>query len=295
MVNTFAQLEDICTEKNKTIYEVAQNEAANQNDTTIEHIREFTKKSLQAMQEAISTGIKSSELSQSGMCGADCRKVQDTFSKTQPVFGKLFEKILTYSLATAEENIRMGKIVACPTAGSCGILPSVLISIGEEYEKTEEELINALITAGEIGKIIATKVSLAGAVAGCQAECGAASAMSAAAACQLLGGSVGQILNAATLALKNILGLTCDPVAGLVEVPCVKRNTFMGVHAITAAQLALCGVESKIPPDEVVEAMEQTGLLMSPTLKESSQAGLATTPTALKIKQQVFGMVIPRI
>ena len=117
--------------------------------------------------------------------------------------------------------------------------------------------------------------------------------MSAAAACQLLGGSVGQILNAATLALKNILGLTCDPVAGLVEVPCVKRNTFMGVHAITAAQLALCGVESKIPPDEVVEAMEQTGLLMSPTLKESSQAGLATTPTALKIKQQVFGMVIP--
>ena len=132
MVNTFAQLERICTENNKKIFEVSQEEAALQHDTTVDYIREFSKKSLHAMQEAISTGIKSSELSQSGMCGADCKKVQDTFSKTKPVFGKLFEKILTYSLATAEENIRMGKIVACPTAGSCGILPSVLISIGED-------------------------------------------------------------------------------------------------------------------------------------------------------------------
>ena len=287
MINTFAQLEAECQEQE--IYEIAQINTSIEHDISVEQVREFAKNTLFAMKDAISVGIKSDELSLSKMCGTDCKRVQNYFKSTASVFGKLFEKILIYSLATAEENIRMGKIVACPTAGSCGILPSVIISIGEEYNKTDEQMVNALITAGEIGRIIATKVSLAGAVAGCQAECGAAAAMSAGAATQLLGGDVHQILNASALALKNILGLTCDPVAGLVEVPCVKRNCFMGVHAMTACQLALCGVQTKIPPDEVVEAMEQTGLLMSPTLKESSQAGLATTETGLKIKKQVFG------
>ena len=164
-----------------------------------------------------------------------------------------------------------------------------MISVAEEYNHSEREQLNALITAGEIGRIISAKVSLAGAVAGCQAECGAASAMSAAAVCQLRGGNVSQVLNASALAMKNLLGLTCDPVAGLVEVPCVKRNPFLAVHAITAAELALSGVESKIPLDEVIDAMEQTGVLMSPTLKESSQAGLATTKTGLEVQRQVFG------
>ena len=205
------------------------------------------------------------------------------------MFGSTFEKILEYALATSEENIRMGKIVACPTAGSCGILPAGLAAVSEDYNHSEREQINALITAGEIGRIISAKVSLAGAVAGCQAECGVASAMSAAAVCQLQGGNVSQVLNAAALALKNILGLTCDPVAGLVEVPCVKRNPFLAVHAITAVELALADIKSKIPFDEVVDAMEQTGALMSPTLKESSQAGLATTKTALEVQKKVFG------
>ena len=161
--------------------------------------------------------------------------------------------------------------------------------MSEDFDHSEREQINALITAGEVGRIIAAKVSLAGAVGGCQAECGAAAAMSAAAICQLQGGNVSQILNAAALALKNILGLTCDPVAGLVEVPCVKRNPFMAVHSVTAAELALADIKSQIPIDEVVDAMEQTGALMSPTLKESSQAGLATTKTALEVQKRVFG------
>lgn len=288
-INTFEQLFDICISNNKKIYEVAQENMAQDADISEENVRTFAMKSLFAMKDAIQTGMSSKELSMSGMCGQDCHRVQNYYKSQRPMFGPLFEKVVEYALATSEENIRMGKIVACPTAGSCGILPAALIAVSEEFNHSEREQLNALITAGEIGRIISSKVSLAGAVAGCQAECGAASAMAAAAICQLRGGSVSQVLNASALAMKNLLGLTCDPVAGLVEVPCVKRNPFLAVHAITAAELALSGVESKIPLDEVIDAMEQTGALMSPTLKESSQAGLATTKTGLKIKKQVFG------
>lgn len=288
-INTFEQMKDACLSLNKQIYEIAQENMASEADITVDEVRAFVNKSLFAMKEAIQTGMASKELSMSGMCGQDCYHVQQRYKSERSMFGPLFEKIIEYALATSEENIRMGKIVACPTAGSCGILPAALISVSEEYNHSEREQLNALITAGEIGRIISAKVSLAGAVAGCQAECGVASAMSAGAVCQLRGGNVSQILNSAALAMKNLLGLTCDPVAGLVEVPCVKRNPFLAVHAITAAELALAGVESKIPIDEVIDAMEQTGALMSPTLKESSQAGLATTNTGIAVRKQVFG------
>lgn len=288
-INTFEQLHEICISQNKKIYEIAQENMAQQADMTVEEVRTFANRSLFAMKEAIQTGLASKELSLSGMCGQDCNRVQKKFKSEGAIFGKTFEKIITYALATSEENIRMGKITACPTAGSCGIVPSALIAVSEDYDYSEKMQIDALITAGEIGRIISNKVSLAGAVAGCQAECGAASAMSAAAICQLRGGNVSQILNACALAMKNLLGLTCDPVAGLVEVPCVKRNPFMAIHSIAAAELALANVESKIPPDEVIDAMEQTGALMSPTLKESSQAGLAATKTGLEIQKRVFG------
>lgn len=288
-INTFEQLKEACISRNKQIYEIAQENMAMESDMTVELVRTFAAKSLYAMKEAIQSGMASKELSMSGMCGQDCFKVQKRYKSERAMFGSVFEKIIEYALATSEENIRMGKIVACPTAGSCGILPAALVAVSEEFNHSEREQLNALITAGEIGRIISIKVALAGAVAGCQAECGVASAMSAAAVCQMRGGNVSQILNATALALKNLLGLTCDPVAGLVEVPCVKRNPFLAVHSITAVELALSGVESKIPIDELIDAMEQTGALMSPTLKESSQAGLATTKTALEVQKQVFG------
>ncbi len=288
-INTFEQLKEACISRNKQIYEIAQENMAMESDMTVELVRTFAAKSLYAMKEAIQSGMASKELSMSGMCGQDCFKVQKRYKSERAMFGSVFEKIIEYALATSEENIRMGKIVACPTAGSCGILPAALVAVSEEFNHSEREQLNALITAGEIGRIISIKVALAGAVAGCQAECGVASAMGAAAVCQMRGGNVSQILNATALALKNLLGLTCDPVAGLVEVPCVKRNPFLAVHSITAVELALSGVESKIPIDEVIDAMEQTGALMSPTLKESSQAGLATTKTALEVQKQVFG------
>lgn len=288
-INTFEQLFEVCLSQNKKIYEVAQENMAKEADISVEQVRNFVNRSLYAMKDAIQTGMASKELSMSGMCGQDCHKVQQRFHSQRAMLGPLFEKVIEYALATSEENIRMGKIVACPTAGSCGILPAGLIAVSQEFNHSEREQLNALITAGEIGRIISAKVSLAGAVAGCQAECGVASAMCAAAICQLRGGTISQILNASALALKNLLGLTCDPVAGLVEVPCVKRNPFLAIHAITAVELALSGVESKIPIDEVIDAMEHTGALMSPTLKESSQAGLATTKTGLEIQKQVFG------
>lgn len=288
-INTFEQLRDACNSMNKKIYEIAQENMAQDADISVEQVRCFANRSLYAMKDAIQTGMASKELSMSGMCGQDCHKIQQRYTKEHSILGPVFEKIIEYALATSEENIRMGKIVACPTAGSCGILPANLVAVSEEFNHSEREQLNALITAGEIGRIISNKVALAGAVAGCQAECGVASAMSAAAICQLRGGNISQILNATALALKNLLGLTCDPVAGLVEVPCVKRNPFLAVHSITAVELALAGVESKIPLDEVIDAMEQTGALMSPTLKESSQAGLATTKTGLQIQKQVFG------
>lgn len=288
-INTFEQLKEACISRNKQIYEIAQENMAMESDMAVELVRTFAAKSLYAMKEAIQSGMASKELSMSGMCGQDCFKVQKRYKSERAMFGSVFEKIIEYALATSEENIRMGKIVACPTAGSCGILPATLVAVSEEFNHSEREQLNALITAGEIGRIISIKVALAGAVAGCQAECGVASAMSAAAVCQMRGGNVSQILNATALALKNLLGLTCDPVAGLVEVPCVKRNPFLAVHSITAVELALSGVESKIPIDEVIDAMEQTGALMSPTLKESSQAGLATTKTAIEVQKQVFG------
>ncbi len=287
-INTFEQLLTECTSQGKRIWQVAQAYESEWCEVPINKMRQVATSSLKAMKEAIRSGLNSTEMSMSGMCGDDCNKLQKRFALRPAIFGKTFEKILTYSLATSEENIRMGKIVACPTAGSCGIVPAVITAISEEYNISEERQVNALITAGEIGRIISARVPLAGAVAGCQAECGAAAAMAAGAVTQLLGGEPRQVLNAVALTLKNILGLTCDPVCGLVEVPCVKRNPFMAVMAITACELAISGVESKIPVDEVVDAMEQTGQLMSPALKESSMGGLARTKTAVKLQSDLF-------
>ncbi len=283
-ISTFEELENVC--QDLSIYEAAQLREAETAEISVQEFRAKVKRSLDAMKEAIRNGLNSKEMSISGMCGDDCQRLQNRYKKEQSLLGKTFEKITTYALATIEENLRMGKIVACPTAGSCAIVPSVLIGVSEELNTSEEEQINALITAGEIGRIISNKVALAGAVAGCQAECGVASAMSAAALTQMRGGSVKEILNAAALAMKNLLGLTCDPVCGLVEIPCVKRNPFLAIHAVTASELALAGIESKIPIDEVIDALEQTGKLMSPLLKESSQGGLAKTKTALKLEKE---------
>lgn len=274
--------------ENKPIYQIALEEENNISDDAIDVIRLRVLENLIAMKETIKTGLSSNEKAISGWCGDDCQKLSEKYKKNGAVFGKVFEKITKYALATAEENLRMGRIVACPTAGSCGIVPSVIVAVSEERNISETEQVNGLLTAGIIGLIVSNKVQLAGAVAGCQAECGVASAMAAGALTQMLGGTTSEIINAAALALKNILGLTCDPVCGLVEVPCIKRNAFLAVHAVTASELALCGVKSKIPIDEIVDTLRITGQLMSPLLKETSQGGLAKTKTAIELEKKLF-------
>ena len=285
---SFEELINRCNTENKKIYEIALEEESFIQDENFDVIKIKTLETLLAMKEAVKNGLKSTEKSISEWCGDDCEKLQKRYNGTGSIFGKTFEKITTYALATAEENLRMGRIVACPTAGSCGIVPSVIIAVAEEKKIPEIEQINGLMTAGLIGLIISNKVQLAGAVAGCQAECGVASAMAAAALTQMLGGNILEILQATALALKNILGLTCDPVCGLVEVPCIKRNAFLAIHAVTASELALCGVESKIPLDEIVDTLKITGQLMSPLLKETSQGGLAKTKTAIELEKKLF-------
>lgn len=286
-INTFEKLLHACTQENKKIYEIMQEKEAFDFETSVENVRAKTLKNINVMKEAIVSGLTSKELSFSGLCGDDTAKLKEKYKNSPALFGHLYEKITTYALATMEENLRMNKIVACPTAGSCGIVPAVIIALAQEKLISEEEEINALITAGTVGYVISSKIAMAGAVAGCQAECGVACAMSAAAAVQILGGNEKQIVNASVLALKNLLGLTCDPVGGLVEIPCVKRNVFLAVQAITATELALADVESKIPADEVVDAMVQTGQLMSPLLKETSLGGLATTKSGILISKEL--------
>jgi len=288
-IDTFRQLYYFCKDNNKDIYEAAIDYEVSQGEFSEDQIRLQAKKSLDAMKKAISEGLKSSEPSPSGLSGDDCNKLQKRYSKENSILGKTAEKIMTYALATSEQNLRMGIIVACPTAGSCGIVPAVLVACAEDFKVSEEDQINALITAGEVGKLVSNKMALAGAVGGCQAECGVASAMAAAALTQMRGGNIKQIINSVALALKNIMGLTCDPVCGLVEIPCVKRNPFLAIHAVTASELAMADIISKIPVDEVVDAMEQTGKLMSPLLKESSQGGLAKTKTALILEKNFRG------
>lgn len=285
---SFNDLIEKCNRENKAIYEVALEEEKVLTDENLDVIRIRVLENLIAMKEAIKTGLTSQEKAVSGWCGDDCVKLTERFKNKSSLFGKVFEKITTYALATAEENLRMGRIVACPTAGSCGIVPSVIVAVSEEKNIPETEQVNGLLTAGIVGLIVSNKVQLAGAVAGCQAECGVASAMAAAALTQMLSGTTLEIINAAALALKNILGLTCDPVCGLVEVPCIKRNAFLAIHAVTASELALCGVESKIPIDEIVDTLKITGQLMSPLLKETSQGGLAKTKTALELEKKLF-------
>ncbi|MBR3890248.1 L-serine ammonia-lyase, iron-sulfur-dependent, subunit alpha [bacterium] len=287
-ISTFKELREACINENKTIWELTLEEDSQHSEMGIDEIRANVLRHIEVMRETIKTGMTSTEKSISDWCGDDCVRLIKRYKNKKALFGKLFEKIITYALSTSEENLRMGRIVACPTAGSCGIVPSVLVAFSEENNLSEDEQVNFLITAGKVGSIISNKVQLAGAVAGCQAECGVAAAMCAGGLAQAMGGNIDEILNAIALAMKNLLGLSCDPVCGLVEVPCIKRNPILAIHAVTATELALAGIESKIPVDEVIDAMRQTGQLMSPMLKESSLAGLATTKTALELKAKIF-------
>lgn len=205
------------------------------------------------------------------------------------VCGSFINLVMARALSGSETNAAMGKICAAPTAGSCGILPSVLISVGERYRLEKEEILRGLLTASGIGAIIMQNATVSGAEGGCQAECGAAAAMAAAAAVQMAGGSPKASAHAVSLALMNCMGLVCDPVAGLVQMPCAQRNASQAVNALLSADLALAGMESVIPADEVVDAMYRVGKMLPLQLRETAQGGIAATPTGKKLARQIFG------
>lgn len=238
------------------------------------------------MKESLKKGIETPQKSYSGLTRGSAHILQNI---GVPIIGDtFFHKAVQYSLAIAEVNACRGKIVSYPTAGSCGIIPGVLLAYSETHSIPGEILRRAFIIASLFGIIIGKKVHLAGAEAGCQAECGAASSMAAAGLASIMSSEPELTIHAAALALKNSLGLVCDPVAGLVEVPCVKRNAFHASHAITAAFLALNGVQSIIPFDEIISAMKSIGQQLPSTLKESAQGGLAKTPTGLKYQESLL-------
>ena len=223
--------------------------------------------------------------SHSGLSGGNGLKMKNYADKC--LCGDFIGQVMSEAISVAESNACMKCIVAAPTAGSCGVLPAVLIPFVKKYNTDEDTIIKALYTSAVFGQIIAERAFIAGAAGGCQAEIGTASAMAAAMLVYLRGGSGVQSANAMAFALKRLLGLVCDPVAGLVEVPCVKRNVIGAVNAVTSADMAMAGIESVIPPDEVIDAMRAVGLSMPETLRETGKGGLAATPTGIKIAENM--------
>ena len=229
--------------------------------------------------------------SASGLVGTDGEKMRLAREKEMLLCGSFIGKVMEKALKMGESNACMKRIVAAPTAGSCGVVPAVFLTLQEERGFSEKQMVEALYVAAGIGGVIASRAFLAGAAGGCQAEIGSASAMAAGGAAYLMGGGAEQIAHAAALALKNLLGLACDPVAGLVEVPCVKRNVMGAVNALTSADMVAAGITSRIPPDEVIDAMRSIGRSMNEDIRETGKGGLAGTPTGVAIKERMAGKI----
>ncbi|BEU87891.1 L-serine ammonia-lyase, iron-sulfur-dependent, subunit alpha [Selenomonas sp. TAMA-11512] len=241
----------------------------------------------EVMKSSIRYGIENEKKSISGLTGGDAKKLYT--GKGTGYLGEAAHRAAAYAVGINEVSASMGRVVACPTAGSCGIVPAALYAAAETKQIDDETIVKALFTAAGIGMIIAQNASISGAEGGCQAECGTAAGMAAASLVELAGGTPEMSGNACALAIKNLLGLACDPVAGLVEVPCVKRNGFIAVEAMLAADMALMGVRSFIPVDEVIDAMYRIGKSLPKTLRETAKGGLATTPTALAAAKMIYG------
>ena len=284
-----AELIQICKENHITLSEYAVAREMEDKGLSREQLISHMKKTLEVMREAATLGREKEVYSLSGLIGGDAYKLQQYLQSGKSLMGSATIKAMAMALSSSEVNGSMGKIVACPTAGSCGILPAALLTAGEELGKTDDELVMALFAASAVGMIIGMNATFAGAEGGCQAECGSAAGMAAAAIVELMGGTPEMSLNAAAIVFKNILGLVCDPVAGLVEIPCAKRNASGAVSALTTADLVMAGVASKIPFDDALSAMYTVGRGLPKELRETGLGGVAITPTGLKYKEQVFG------
>ena len=256
---------------------------AEESGTSEQMVREAMLRNLLDMESAVKEGLKPDLRSVSGLTGGQASRLYTRFAKGDSLSGGLLGRAITYALATAECNACMGRIVAAPTAGSCGILPGLLLSYKEENNTSQEALVDALLVASAIGISIATQATISGAEGGCQAECGAAAAMAAGALCALEGGNNEMCMHAAAFALMNMLGLVCDPVEGLVEVPCVFRNVGACGIAVTAAVIVLSGIRCPLEPDEVILAMKDVGEALPLALRETGDGGCAACRTVHRL------------
>lgn len=276
---------DLCKEQDKKIWEVVLQADMDESGASGEQVFEKMRFMYRAMQEA-DQSYEANLKSQSGMVGGDGEKMRQYNATGKNLCSEYSSLAMEKALKMGESNACMKRIVAAPTAGSCGVILAVLLSYEENKNAEEDELVKALFVASGIGKVVAENASIAGAFGGCQAEIGTASSMAAGALAYLQGADNEQIMQAATFALKNMLGLACDPVGGLVEVPCVKRNVAGVVNAISSAQLALAGITSVIAPDDTIDSMRRIGNDLPSCLKETSKGGLAVTESAKRIMEQ---------
>ena len=281
------ELLDLCEENQLPISEVMRQRECLLGETPRDAVDHRMAKAWEIMRASATQPLKKPIKSMGGLIGGEAKKLETHYNKKKNICGDVLQKAMTYAMAVLEVNASMGLIVAAPTAGSAGVVPGMMLALQECYRISDQRIVDALFNAGAVGYLAMRNATVAGAVGGCQAEVGAASAMAAAALCNLKGGTPEQCAAAAAMALGNLLGLVCDPVAGLVEVPCIKRNVVGAVNAVSCANMALAGVDYAIPCDEVIDAMGRVGSLLSPDLRETGQGGLAATPTGVKIARQL--------
>ena len=271
----------------KPFWQVVLDTDVEERQVTAEASFEKMRVNWRAMLETVDT-YRGDRRSVSGLVGGDGARMRDYAAKEKPLSGDYLAEVIATALSVGESNACMCKIVAAPTAGACGVLPAVLVPLYKRGDLEEEEVLKALYVASGIGAVIAFRACIAGAAGGCQAEIGSASAMAAGALTALRGGDADQIGNAVAMALKNLMGLVCDPVAGLVEVPCVKRNVVGAVNAISCADMALAGVTSRIPVDQVIDCMGDVGRRMPVEFRETALGGLAVTPFGQSVKDKML-------
>ena len=277
------ELLDLCEENQLPISEVMRQRECILGEVPRDAVDHRMAKAWEIMRASATQPLKKPIKSMGGLIGGEAKKLETHYNKKKNICGDVLQKAMTYAMAVLEVNASMGLIVAAPTAGSAGVVPGMMLALQECYRISDQRIVDALFNAGAVGYLAMRNATVAGAVGGCQAEVGAASGMAAAALVDIKGGTAEQCAEAFAMALTNLEGLVCDPVAGLVEIPCIKRNVIGAMNAVSAADMALAGVVGHIPADEVIDAMAEVGNAMSKDLRETGIGGLAGTPTGRAI------------
>lgn len=287
--NTAEELLTLCDIENKPISEIMRLREIVYGERNADEVDEKMRKSLEIMRKSAHKPLTDVVKSIGGMIGGEANKLEKRRLEGKSICGNVLTKALIYSQAVLEVNASMGVIVAAPTAGSAGVLPAVLFALQEEFELKDDVLLKGLFTAGAIGSLLMKNASVSGAEAGCQAEIGSAAAMAAAAAVEMMGGTPAQCLDAASITISNMLGLVCDPIAGLVEMPCQTRNAAGASNALTSAEIVLAGIKAAVPFSEMAAAMYRVGKDLPYELRETALGGCAATPTGCALKCRIFG------